>query len=1206
MVADNHYNDEALLNLLRKRMGTGEDTTLAHVESCSSCQERLETISQSGITWDEVSDLLRPSTQDGDHNPFSANDASYDDASLAFLEPSDHPESLGRFARYEIMQLLGRGGMGIVMRGFDPSLNRHSAIKVLAPELATSAAARRRFSREAKSAAAVVHAHVVPIQTVDEHNGLPYLVMPVVEGQSLQQRVNQDGPLSVIEAVRIASQVAEGLQAAHEQGLVHRDIKPANVLLENGVERVQITDFGLARAIDDASMTRSGVITGTPQYMSPEQAHGDTIDHRSDLFSLGSLIYFMLTGHSPFRAETTMGVLNRIGNDVPRSIRSSNADVPEWLERIVMKLLAKPVDDRFQTAEQVSSLLQDWYAHLQQPESVPPPQSTHAPFVSGGDSRSDVSKWLMAAGAFGVLLFGGIIITLELNKGRLTIESEVDDVPIRIMQGDKLIDRMMVSKAETSVRVAAGRYVVEIDGKFDGVKVVGKTVSLNRRGKETVKVVRVVEKTRGNPNDQQQAELSGGDNKKRLRGLVEIDINNDGMLDRYLQSSGIVGPSSDSTTVSVPDGGTVLLGGWELISIEEQGVKLNDNSFERWKRQHQHQNWTSIEIRDKTLLMIGDDIQSYDFAVDYDSGMLPLFRISRDKKTVYEGVLMSNGLVTDTRLSIAVDLWGKTRAIDFKTDGNNTVLEYRRIPKRPSVEVGKSDSRFATPESLMRRFAKCQFQDDLPGCIECYSDNLVNSLAVSYLMTAQIMAQGILESEIKGELNEESRKNLEKVKRLLERSLVSDAPAIASAGLLQATKLYAKGASSAEDMSPEESLLIASSGSLLKDPRQFIIEFFAIGSDDEDDDKPSAKRVYEIKHRGEKTFASDGPDCTGYELKHINGRWWIHSLTNEDDMDSSPDSQAADTESAEVGSQFTGSWRVLHMSDPESGGEKYVPPENIVLTFDEFTMTWVTEPEPPARCTFRQLPGDKLEFICMGLEPDDEPSKMVYDFTMTSAVDLELSGNGGPGILHLHKMADEEVHSTYVSETVPVDTKINYGWHSSEVVGTHIRLIQSDGFLEAISWPDNIRMLLRNKAGAIKEIRRDLLLKPVDDQKIEFGMHGHITTMQDRKRIVKIVANAYREKIKQTYAKASRRIVEMLREAHTEVMKEREAAEAEHRQLLLNDEEDDLKLKASVENLRRINELMSRLCDNLLEFGVPALGGSLDVSLDRAKHPVMP
>ncbi|MEJ7590237.1 MAG: serine/threonine-protein kinase, partial [Planctomycetaceae bacterium] len=242
MIANNHYDDDELLKLLRRRMGDGDDLALAHVESCTTCQTKQETISRSGMTWNEVSDLLRPDetsfVADFARSPGS-NDAEGILANpTTFLEPSDHPDSLGRFARYEIMQLLGRGGMGIVMRGFDTSLNRHSAIKVLAPELASSAAARKRFSREAKSAAAVVHPHVVSIQTVDEHNGLPYLVMPVVEGQSLQQRVEQNGPLTVIETVRIAAQVASGLQAAHEQGLVHRDIKPANVLLENGVERV--------------------------------------------------------------------------------------------------------------------------------------------------------------------------------------------------------------------------------------------------------------------------------------------------------------------------------------------------------------------------------------------------------------------------------------------------------------------------------------------------------------------------------------------------------------------------------------------------------------------------------------------------------------------------------------------------------------------------------------------------------------------------------------------------------------------------------------------------------------------------------------------------------------------------------------------------------------------------------------------------------
>ncbi len=295
----------------------------------------------------------------------------------SYLDPTAHPGSLGKFGRYEILDVLGRGGMGVVLRAYDLALERNCAVKVLAPEFAHSTAAKQRFSREAKSAAAVTHPNIIAIQTVDEHRGLPFLVMPVVAGQSLQQKVEQAGPLPILDVVRIALQTARGLEAAHSQGLVHRDIKPANILLENCIERVQITDFGLARAMDDASMTRSGVISGTPQYMSPEQARGDDMNHRSDLFSLGSVIYFMLTGHSPFRAETTMGVLNRICNDVPRRLMTVRSDVPDWLETIVMKLLEKQEDERFQSAAECGEVLNAWLAHLTSPDSVPAPDRTN-------------------------------------------------------------------------------------------------------------------------------------------------------------------------------------------------------------------------------------------------------------------------------------------------------------------------------------------------------------------------------------------------------------------------------------------------------------------------------------------------------------------------------------------------------------------------------------------------------------------------------------------------------------------------------------------------------------------------------------------------------------------------------------------------------------------------------------------------------------
>ncbi len=484
MIARFHYDDETLGQLLRDESADDDREIAEHVETCEECQIRLETITQQGLTWEEAGELLRDDPLD---EPVGLSfDAFESRTGKTFLEPSDHPKSLGRFGRYEIMEFLGCGGMGIVMRGFDPALNRYSAIKVLAPALASSAAARKRFSREAKSAAAVVHPHVVPIQTVDQHDGLPYLVMPVVEGKSLQQRVDQTGPLPIVESVRIAAQVAEGLAAAHAQGLVHRDIKPANILLENGVERVQITDFGLARAADDASMTRSGVIAGTPQYMSPEQAHGDEIDDRSDLFSLGSVMYFMLTGRSPFRAENTMGVLNRIVNDEPRRLRSINPAIPTWLQSIVMRLLEKSPDKRFVSAESTAQELNRRLARLQDPsyESAEPKSS----------ARRQVPppvKWLALASVLVPAIFYLAVVVLQTKDGTIRIETngELDEaVPLVIKQGDEVVERLTVDSKGASTRVRAGSYIIEFDGQNTSFALVNNTATVTAGGVWTTKI----------------------------------------------------------------------------------------------------------------------------------------------------------------------------------------------------------------------------------------------------------------------------------------------------------------------------------------------------------------------------------------------------------------------------------------------------------------------------------------------------------------------------------------------------------------------------------------------------------------------------------------------------------------------------------------------------------------------------------------------
>src|SRR5262249_54659132 len=191
-----------------------------------------------------------------------------------------------------------------------------------------------------------------------EEHPRPYLVMEYIPGQSLQQKLDATGPLEAPEMLRLAEQIARGLAAAHAQGLIHRDVKPGNILLEQGLEtKVKLTDFGLARAADDASLTQSGVVAGTPLYMAPEQARGDSIAPRADLFSLGSVFYVMLTGRPPFRAPTALAVLKRVCEDTPRPIRELIPEVPPWLCDLIGALHAKRPEDRPQTAQEVADRL---------------------------------------------------------------------------------------------------------------------------------------------------------------------------------------------------------------------------------------------------------------------------------------------------------------------------------------------------------------------------------------------------------------------------------------------------------------------------------------------------------------------------------------------------------------------------------------------------------------------------------------------------------------------------------------------------------------------------------------------------------------------------------------------------------------------------------------------------------------------------------
>ncbi len=311
-----------------------------------------------------------------DQNRSEPND---DPDDLSFLGPCPSPDCIGSLGSYEILEVLGRGGMGVVLKARDPKLQRIVAIKVLAPEIAANKMAKKRFEREAQATAAVSHDHIVTIYAVDEVKSLPFIVMECIVGRTLQKKIEETGPLELKEILRIGMQAAMGLAAAHKQGLVHRDIKPANILLQNGIQRVKITDFGLARATDDVGMTQTGQIAGTPLYMSPEQAQGQKVDHTSDLFSLGSVLYTMATGRPAFRAPSTIAVLRRVVDDTPRPIHEVNEELPSWLGDIISKLMSKKKEDRFQTAAELAELLSRRLARLQEPRSSTSNNSVVAP-----------------------------------------------------------------------------------------------------------------------------------------------------------------------------------------------------------------------------------------------------------------------------------------------------------------------------------------------------------------------------------------------------------------------------------------------------------------------------------------------------------------------------------------------------------------------------------------------------------------------------------------------------------------------------------------------------------------------------------------------------------------------------------------------------------------------------------------------------------
>jgi serine/threonine protein kinase len=418
------------------------------------------------------------------------------------VEPStaDNPAPGDRLGHYRLVRELGAGGMGTVYEAEDVWLNRRVAVKVLRPDLPAEQVARERFLREARAMAQVEHENVCTIYQVNEVDGRPFMAMPLLVGETLETRLEREHRLPVAEAVRVGREIAAGLTAAHAKGLVHRDIKPANVWLERGFGRVKLLDFGLALARDNTNLTHSGFVIGTPAFMSPEQARGEPLDGRSDLFSLGIILYLMTTGERPFDGATAMTVMRNLELHYPARVNVRRVDVPAPFSNLIMELLAKDRKNRPVSAAIVSD-------RLARPELVrsthlpvaPPPVPTSAqatsaqpplggwptPYHGPGRSTSLTRILLMVAvAAIGLATYWHYFVT---NYGGLEIVPDVSEAEVQIRQNGEFKHTSVTDRQFT---LRPGTYELFLAKPKNGYRLSRTVVEVDRGRTEQVRVVR--------------------------------------------------------------------------------------------------------------------------------------------------------------------------------------------------------------------------------------------------------------------------------------------------------------------------------------------------------------------------------------------------------------------------------------------------------------------------------------------------------------------------------------------------------------------------------------------------------------------------------------------------------------------------------------------------------------------------------------------
>jgi serine/threonine-protein kinase len=340
----------------------------------------------------------------------------------------DHAGAMKTLGRYEILSELGRGAMGVVYKARDPMLERLVAIKTVNMALEEDGAAfyEARFQQEGRAAGGLNHPNIVTIHDIGKKGDIAYMAMEFLDGVELRSMLAPGKPLEPAHAVSIAGQVAEGLAYAHQRGVVHRDIKPPNIMVDaNG--GIKITDFGIARMRNSQVQTQTGMAMGSPKYMSPEQVLGQRADHRSDIFSLGIILYEMLAGAAPFGGETLAALMYQTLNIAPPAPSALNPAVPEVLDAIVAKTLAKAVEERYQSAAELARDLRACEREIGGTAAMPPPRAATAQTFSAGTHPAKVE-----ADARGAILAQPAVHTREADATPARAEAApAADAPTR-------------------------------------------------------------------------------------------------------------------------------------------------------------------------------------------------------------------------------------------------------------------------------------------------------------------------------------------------------------------------------------------------------------------------------------------------------------------------------------------------------------------------------------------------------------------------------------------------------------------------------------------------------------------------------------------------------------------------------------------------------------------------------------------------------